>query len=376
MTDGAIKPFGTEGGGAVPSWVPRPALHYLAHTETGTSIRAIAREAGCHASTILRQIRAYETRRDDFLFDHALRRLGKRVAARAAGSSPKESPMIAYSKKTSNPTKAPLTEEHLTAEALRVLRRLCEPRAVLAVAQNMQKAIVIRDAGTDMEVRTAIVENEIAEAMALKSWIACASPGRVSRYHITREGRLALNKMLAVSENRASGFSEAPAAFQSAANTTKKAPIDETATRKRIRYSAAETPIVALARRKDREGRPFLSQELVRAGERLREDFELAHMEQDNGKTTDGLHRFLANLPPRNGRLEAAAQDRVVTALRELGPGLGDVVLRCCCYLEGLEKAEKHMGWSARSGKIVLRIALQRLKRHYDTVGENAGLMG
>jgi len=63
-------------------------------------------------------------------------------------------------------------------------------------------------------------------------------------------------------------------------------------------------------------------------------------------------------------------------ALRELGPGLGDVALNCCCHLEGLEKAEKRMGWSARSGKIVLRIALQRLKRQYESAGEQAGLMG
>jgi len=60
------------------------------------------------------------------------------------------------------------------------------------------------------------------------------------------------------------------------------------------------------------------------------------------------------------------ARDRVSEALRDLGPGLGDVVLRCCCYLEGMETAERRMGWSARSGKIVLRIALQRLKQHYD----------
>ncbi len=64
-------------------------------------------------------------------------------------------------------------------------------------------------------------------------------------------------------------------------------------------------------------------------------------------------------------------------ALQDLGPGLGDVVLRCCCYLEGMESCEKRMGWSARSGKVVLRIALQRLKRHYEeTHGKFGPLIG
>ena len=30
---------------------------YLAHTEAGIPIRGLARDAGCHASTVLRQIR-------------------------------------------------------------------------------------------------------------------------------------------------------------------------------------------------------------------------------------------------------------------------------------------------------------------------------
>ncbi|TDK44963.1 DUF6456 domain-containing protein, partial [Antarcticimicrobium luteum] len=67
-----------------------------------------------------------------------------------------------------------------------------------------------------------------------------------------------------------------------------------------------------------------------------------------------------------------AARDRVARALADLGPGLSDVALRCCCYMEGLEQAEKRLGWSARSGKIVLRIALQRLRAHYDQVAGDA----
>ena len=72
-----------------------------------------------------------------------------------------------------------------------------------------------------------------------------------------------------------------------------------------------------------------------------------------------------------------AAHRRIKNALTDLGPGLGDVVLHCCCFLEGLEQTEKKMGWSARSGKIVLRIALQRLKRHYEeTQGRYGPMIG
>ena len=51
--------------------------------------------------------------------------------------------------------------------------------------------------------------------------------------------------------------------------------------------------------------------------------------------------------------------------MEALGPGLSDIVFRICCFLEGLETAEKRLGWSARSGKVVLKIALERLAAHY-----------
>ena len=80
---------------------------------------------------------------------------------------------------------------------------------------------------------------------------------------------------------------------------------------------------------------------------------------------------------PYDGPTPPANVARVAAALRDLGPGLGDVALRVCCHLEGLEVAEKRMGWAARSGKIVLRIALMRLKRHYEeTYGGASPLIG
>jgi hypothetical protein len=139
--------------------------------------------------------------------------------------------------------------------------------------------------------------------------------------------------------------------------------------------------VAALGRRRDKDGKAFLDHDLVEAAERLREDFELAQM---GPRVAQNWDRFLTGGDRGGLRSDAglaegprAARDRVAAALRDLGPGLGDMVLRCCCFLEGLEAAEKRMGWSARSGKIVLRIALQRLKRHYhDTYGKSGPLIG
>ncbi|ARE85438.1 DUF6456 domain-containing protein [Roseovarius mucosus] len=358
----------------VPSWVPEAALHYLAHTESGTPIRALARHAGRHASTVMRQIRAYETRRDDLLVDEALRRLGQRVNHdKISGSPAKEAAMTSHTITRHNQTPE-LTENRLKSEARRVLRRLCEPGALLAVSADMDKAVVVRDTGSGQTLRTAVVEREVAEAMALKGWVACDGPGRIARYHITATGRNALSLMLAEAENQASGLRDGPFLSEQAASH----PTPD-ASGRRARYGLVDSPLVALARRRDKDGSRFLTSDLVRAGERLREDFELAQMAPRVAQNWD---HFLSHVDEHGSPVVSrgydaeAARLRVLAALRDLGPGLGDVVLRCCCYMEGLERAEKKMGWSARSGKIVLRIALQRLKRHYEGLGEAGSLIG
>ncbi|WP_409996963.1 DUF6456 domain-containing protein [Maritimibacter alkaliphilus] len=367
MTMDSIGPAGC---GPFPAWVPVSARRYIAHTEGGQSIRALARLGGCHASTVLRQIRRIETLRDDLLVDEALDRLGGGVGAAGpgpaerAGGSEGKTTMI---HKAIAPDPATPDDDTLKREGRRVLRRLCEAGAVLAVAQDMEKAIVVRDQPDGGTLRRAVVDRELAQAMALKDWIACEAPGRIARYRITAAGRAALREMID-GPAAATGFSEAQQGFDG----------PEEAAR-RLRYAGIDSPVAALARRRDRDGTPFLSLDLVRAGERLREDFELAQMEP---RTTQNWDRFLTagtsgGVPDLDGlRGAEAARARVSGALRELGPGLGDVALRCCCHLEGLESAERRMGWSARSGKIVLRIALQRLKAHYERLGDRGGLIG
>ncbi len=360
---------------SVPSWVPHGARLYLAHTEQGSSIRSLARQNGCHASTVLRRIRQYETRRDDPMVDQALRRLGCRIAAKQETGPLEQETAMSVQQKIEPGCKsadvAEVTEVQLMAEAGRILRRLAEAGAVLAVAAQMEKAVVVRGDGAADPTRTAVVDRAVAEAMALKGWIACDAPGRLARYHITKAGRAALGGLLAKEENRASGFADAQAPF-----SMKGA---EGAAPRRMRYSANESPLLALARRRDRDGTRFIPEDLVRAGERLREDFELSQM---GPRVTQDWSRFLTT-PGGGGsaggghaRGFEAARRRVEGALHDLGPGLGDIALRCCCHLEGLERAEKRMGWSARSGKIVLRIALQRLKRHYESLGEAGGMIG
>ncbi|MGR3636798.1 MAG: DUF6456 domain-containing protein [Shimia sp.] len=134
------------------------------------------------------------------------------------------------------------------------------------------------------------------------------------------------------------------------------------------RFNSAESPLVALSRRKDKDGVPFLDTGLVAAGERLREDFELAQMGTEHTQTWHAFLRDTGRATYETSGADAAelARVRVSDALCDLGDGLADVALRSCCYLEGLETVEKQLGWSARSAKIVLRIALGRLRDHFD----------
>ncbi len=373
---------------ALPAWVPQGVRLYLDHIEDGLSLRALARRDGRHASTVMRQVRRYEGRRDDPLLDEALQSLSRLQAAPAPGTARGETLKPDPDQKDAQPMSAPLRHPNTTideatilAEGRRILRRLAEPGAELAIAPDMEKAVVMREFPDGRTARTGVVERRVAQAFALKDWISCRKAGRIASYELSATGRSALKRMLEEEEAGRPGMAEAPMPFAAQHGDWEMRALPGSDGKARVRYNLAESPVAVLGRRRDKDGKPFLEPDLVSAAERLREDFELAQM---GPRVAQNWERFLTagdrgNFHSDSGGAEGprAARDRVALALRDLGPGLGDVALRVCCFLEGIEAAERRMGWAARSGKIVLRIALQRLRRHYDeTYGRSGPLIG
>lgn len=140
----------------------------------------------------------------------------------------------------------------------------------------------------------------------------------------------------------------------------------------------SESPLAWLVRRKDKDGRPMLSEVEFNAGEKLRADFWFAEM---SPRVTANWSLLLTGGGGRRGAPDhgpdvrdavAAAQDRVRRALVAVGPDLAGVLIDVCCHLKGLEASEKGRGWPQRSGKILLQVALRQLARHYGMVRDEA----
>ena len=144
-------------------WLPRDVRLYLDHVVHGQSLRALARREGCNASTVLRLVRRYEARRDDPLLDQALTALalGASFAPLAEPKSMRPTKSLTVEKDPAAMTASfrpsavqPIDEATLQREARRVLRRLVEPGAFLAIAPDLDKAAVMRSTGGAEPVTT------------------------------------------------------------------------------------------------------------------------------------------------------------------------------------------------------------------------------
>ena len=134
--------------------------------------------------------------------------------------------------------------------------------------------------------------------------------------------------------------------------------------RMRVLANLAESPLAWLVRR------GYVTPRQFSAGERLRGDFHRACLGPRVTMSWDAApaERHARGAPeasdPTTAQIHARAQfDAAVAAA---GGGLGDVLWRVVCLGEGLETAERAMGWPSRAGKVVLGLALDRIADFYE----------
>lgn len=127
-----------------------------------------------------------------------------------------------------------------------------------------------------------------------------------------------------------------------------------------VTVNLAESPLVWL------HARGHLCDRLLDAGEKLRADYERSAlpasitMRWDSVQVKTTGERGLAA-----SERQIVARQRFDGAIKAAGKGLEDILWRVVCAGEALPDAEKTLGWPARSGKLVLKIALERVAEYY-----------
>ncbi|MDM7956589.1 DUF6456 domain-containing protein [Blastomonas sp.] len=130
-----------------------------------------------------------------------------------------------------------------------------------------------------------------------------------------------------------------------------------------VTVNLAESPLGWLL------ARGMIDQRQFDAGEKLRGDWERANlspsitMRWDAAPRSGGYRGGSDHLEPTER--QAAARQRFDAAMTALGRDLNDIAWRVICSGEAMPMAEKALGWPVRSGRLVLRLALDRLADFY-----------
>lgn len=133
---------------------------------------------------------------------------------------------------------------------------------------------------------------------------------------------------------------------------------------------AEASPLSALARSgKDRAA--FLGAHHLAAAERVRRLFDRAHL---NPRVTMSYSPVAVTGGKGGGQasdltdMAAEARKALAELYRCLPSDCAGVIIDVCGFEKGLQSIETERGWPRRSAKLVLRIGLEQLARHYGLV--------
>ena len=132
------------------------------------------------------------------------------------------------------------------------------------------------------------------------------------------------------------------------------------AKRRSVTINLAESPLAWL------HAHGHLEDRLFAAGERLRTDYERAQLAPGITMSWSPVRiRGTAGAGLSPSERQVAARQRFDGAITAAGKGLEDILWRVVCACETLPNAEKALAWPARSGKLVLKLALDRVADFY-----------
>lgn len=128
-----------------------------------------------------------------------------------------------------------------------------------------------------------------------------------------------------------------------------------------VTMNQSESPLAWL------RARGLVTDRQFAAGELLRTDFERAALGPRVTMRWDpsGVKAPRTATSPDPSAPQISAKARFDAALAAAGPGLADILWRIICAGETIPDAERALAWPARSGRLVLTLALDRVAHYY-----------
>jgi hypothetical protein len=239
--------------------------------------------------------------------------------------------------------------------ALRLLVRLARRDRMLIKQADGRFCILIATNGN--VTREESVDPQLVVRLITTGLVMADKQGRMA---VSAAGRAALRRRLAAGNDGYAEQHQDRGAIM----------LDDAAFgRRQVTVNHDESPLAWLRHRKDGSGRPLIDADEFAAGERLRVDYERAHlMPRVTANWTAAVASGRRSGDNAIGTLTDSvlgARRRVEAALRSLEPEMADLAVDFCCFLKGLEQIERERQWPARSAKVVLRLTLAALARHY-----------
>lgn len=257
--------------------------------------------------------------------------------------------------------------ENLPKAVLRLLSALAEPGSIASPDSVREDHVSVRGKSSGVSLGRGSHPRATLDDLARRDLVEAV--GSKGAFAISAVGRARLAREV--------GRREGDDAFARQHRDLTTATVPSDGGRDEVAVNLRESPLAWLRRRRGPDGEPLIDAAAFQAGERLRSDITLAGMLPSVTARWDGaIGGGGLRDPAAASDTVIAARQRVRAALTAIGSEFGDLLLDLCGFLKGVETIERERRWPQRSGKIVIRLALGQLARHYGLSNEASGRDG